>query len=278
MKTAEIASTLLPDKADEQALNALVPAFTEACPDLHAMAYDAAQGILDKHGVKGIDPDKVWWHRFANTSVSNTKAFFGWEHYPGPSESLTLPQLVAKRFRPHDQDNADLLDTYGGFYNEGPRATIYNETNEVRMYPSEVLKDLWAINFGDLYRQKMQRFWKVHSDDFRTLAKLNFLSRALEEHDGARLNNENLKTLIKAVAGNVTWPISRTMLDTHALVDTELHVCALDIGGYTATDILCITDRNGVKIIYTPGEIDVFHIFSTPSDLHWWLLGQNNHA
>ncbi|TVT85262.1 membrane-targeted effector domain-containing toxin [Pseudomonas sp. H3(2019)] len=270
--------SLLPDPADEQHLKALVLPFTEACPDLHALAHEAAQGILDKHGVKGIDPDQVWWHRFNNTSVSSTKAFLLWEHYPTPSESLTLPQLLVKRFRPHDQDNADLLDGYGGFYNEGPKAAIFNETNEVRMYPSEVLKDLWAINFSELYRKKMERFWTLHSDDFRTLAKLNFLSQALDEHDGSRLNNENLKTVIKAVAGNVTWPISRSMLEAQASVDAQLRVCALDIGGYTATDILCITDRNGVQILYTPGEIDGFHIFASPSDLHWWLLGQNNHA
>lgn len=271
-------ASLLPNPADEQDLQALVLPFTEACPDLHAMAHEAAQGLLDKHSVKGIDPDKVWWHRFNNTSVSSTKAFLLWEHYPEPSESLTLPQLLAKRFRAHDQDNADLLDAYGGFYNEGPHAAIYNETNEVRMYPSEVVKDLWNINFSVLYREKMQRFWTLHSDDFRTLAKLNFLARALDEHDDSRLNNENLKTVIKAVAGNVTWPISREMLEAQASTDAQLRVCALDIGGYTATDILCITDRNGVQILYTPGELDSFHIFATQSDLHWWLLMQNNQA
>ena len=52
----------------------------------------------------------------------------------------------------------------------------------------------------------------------------------------------------------------------------------LDIGGYQATDILCITDRNGVQILYTPGETDVFHVLPPPHDLHWWLLMQNNHA
>jgi hypothetical protein len=270
--------SLFPDQADERALQALVPSFTDACPDLHAMAHDTAQEILDKHGVAGIDPDKVWWHRFNNTSVSSSVAFLSWEHYPTPSESLTLPQLVAKRFRPHDQDNTDLLDNYGGFYNEGPHAAIYNETNEVRMYPSKVIKDLWAINFSVLYRTKMERFWALHSDNFRTLAKLNFLARALDEHEGARLNNENLKTLIKAVAGNVTWPISRAMLETQAPRDAGLSVCALTIGGYAATDILCISDRNGVQIVYTPGEIDSFHVFATASDLHWWLLQQNNHA
>lgn len=112
--------SLLPDPADEQSLKALVLPFTEACPDLHAMAHEAGQEILDKHSVKGIDPDKVWWHRFNNTSVSSTKAFLFWEHYPTPSESLTLPQLVVKRFRPHDQDNADLLDGDGGSTMKGP--------------------------------------------------------------------------------------------------------------------------------------------------------------
>lgn len=269
---------LFPDQADERSLKTLVPSFTDACPDLHAMAHDAAQGILDKHAVKGIDPDNVWWHRFNNTSVSSNLAFLSWEHYPKPSESLTLPQLVAKRFRPHDQDNADLLDNYGGFYNEGPDAAIYNQTNEVKMYPSKVIKDLWALNFSELYRARMERFWKLHSDDYRTLAKLNFLAQALDEHEGSRLNNENLKTVIKAVAGNVTWPISRDMLETQAPTAPGLRVCALNIGGYAATDILCITDRNGVQIVYTPGEIDSFHVFATASDLHWWLLGQNNQA
>ena len=270
--------TLLPNPADEQSLKALVLPFTEACPDLYALAHEAAQGVLDKHAIKDIDPNHVWWHRFNNISASSDKAFLGWEHYPAPSESLTLPQLVVKRFRPHDQDNADLLDGNGGFYNEGAHASVFNETNEVRMYPSEVLKDLWAINFSALYREKMQRFWSTHPDDFRTLAKLNFLAKALNEHDGTRLSNGNLKTVIKAVAGNVTWPISLAMLQASAPTKEGLSVYALDIGGYQATDILCITDRNGVRILYTPGETDSFHIFATASDLHWWLLMQNTHA
>lgn len=269
---------LLPNPADEQTLKALALPFTEACPDLHAMAYEAAQGILDKHGVSGIDPDKVWWHRFNNISASNNKTFLGWEHSPHPSQSLTLPQLVVQRFRAHDQDSADLLDGDGGFYSEGAHAKVFNETNEVKMYPSDVLRDLWKINFSEPYREKMEQFWSQHSDDFRTLAKLNFLARALDEHNGSRLNNEDLKTVIKAVAGNVRWPISLAMLQARASPVEGLDVCVLDIGGYKATDILCITDRNGVRILYTPGETNSFHIFATAYDLHWWLLLQNNES
>lgn len=270
--------SLLPNPADEQSLHALVLPFTEACPDLHDMAHEAAQGILDKYRIKDIDPENVWWHRFNNTSVSSDKAFLGWEHYPSPSESLTLAELVVKRFHAPDQDNSDLLDGYGGFYSEGADASVFNETNEVRLRPSEVLKDLWAINFSELYRTKMQQFWTLHADDFRTLAKLNFLAKALDEHDGERLNNENLKTLIKAVASDIAWPVSRAYLQTETPVAEGLRVCALNIGGYSATDILCISDSNGTQILYTPGELDCFHILASESDLHWWLLMQNNHA
>ena len=273
-----VVPSLLPNPTDEQSLKALVLPFTEACPDMHAMAYDAAKGILDKHAIKGIDPDKVWWHRFDNVSVSSTKAFLGWERYPKPCESLTLPQLVVQRFRLSDQEDPGMPDGDGGFYREGPHASIFNETNEIRMYPRDVLKDFWALNFAQSYREKMERFWPLHSDDFRTLAKLNFLVQALDEHDGARLNNENFKTVIKAVAGNVSWPVSLDMLQAKAPTVDGLRVCALDIGGYQATDILCITDRNGVNILYTPGETQTFHIFTTLLDFHWWLLLQNNYA
>ena len=267
----------LPDPDDVQALKDLVLPFVEACPDMHDMAHIEAQAILDKYGIQHIDPDQVWWHRFDNTSVTSTKAFLFWEHYPKPIESLTLPQLVIQRFQAHDQDNADLLDSDGGFYNEGANARIYNETNEVKMHPSVVIKDLWRINFHDRYWEKMGAFWRNHSDNFRTLAKLNFISKALEEHDGSRLSNENLKTVLKAVAGHLTWPVTLDMLRAHEPPVEGLRVTPLCIGNYMSSDILRIIDRDGRQILYTPGETDAFHVLETPRDLHWWLLCQNNH-
>ncbi len=267
----------LPNPDDVQTLKDLVIPFVEACPDMRDMAYIEARGILDRYGIKHIDPDKVWWHRFDNTSVSSTRAFLFWEHYPKPIESLTLPQLVIQRFQAHDQDNADLLDSDGGFYNEGANARIYNETNEVKMYPSVVIKDLWRINFHDLYWEKMGAFWRNHSDDFRTLAKLNFISKALEEHDSSRLSNENLKTVLKAVASHLSWPVSLDLLRAHEPPAEGLRVAPLYIGNYRACDILRIIDRHGRQILYTPGETDAFHVLETSHDLHWWLLCQNNH-
>jgi hypothetical protein len=270
-------SSLLPNPADLRALKDLVIPFVEACPDMQDMAHREAQGILDRYGIHHIDPDRVWWHRFDNTSVTSNKAFLFWEHYPKPIESLTLPQLMVQRFQAHDQDNADLLDSDGGFYNEGANARIYNETNEVKMRPSEVIKDLWRINFHDLYWEKMGAFWRKHSDDFRTLAKLNFISKVLEEHESSRLSNENLKTVLKAVASHLSWPVTLDLLRAHEPPAEGLRVAPLYIGNYRACDILRIIDRHGRQILYTPGETDAFHVLETSHDLHWWLLCQNNH-
>ena len=269
---------ILPEPSDEQALKTLVVPFVEACPDMHDMAHTEAQGILDKYGIQHLDPDLVWWHRFDNTSVSSTRAFLFWQHYPKPIESLTLPQLVMQRFQTHDQDNADLLDSDGGFYREDAHAQIYNETNEVKMYPSRVIKDLWRIDFHDRYWSKMEDFWRRHSDNYRTLAKLNFIAKALEEHEGSRLSNENLKTVLMAVASHVSWPMTLDLLRASEVPDEALTVTPLSLGEYVATDILRIIDKNGRQILYTPGELDAFHVFEKPHDLHWWLLCQNNHA
>ncbi len=221
---------ILPEPSDEQALKTLVVPFVEACPDMHDMAHTEAQGILDKYGIQHLDPDVVWWHRFDNTSVSSTRAFLFWQHYPKPIESLTLTQLVMQRFQTHDQDNADLLDSDGGFYREDANAQIYNETNEVKMYPSRVIKDLWRIDFHDRYWNKMEDFWRRHSDNYRTLAKLNFIAKALEEHEGSRLSNENLKTVLMAVASHVSWPMTLDLLRASEVPDEGLTVAPPEPG------------------------------------------------
>ncbi|QVW24388.1 membrane-targeted effector domain-containing toxin [Pseudomonas hormoni] len=265
-------NTALPDSSDMLALKALVPALVEACPDMYEMARGIAKDILVKHGITTLEPEQVYYHRF-HLAQSSSKTFTGWEHlYETPKESMTLPQLVIQRFSVHDQDNADLLDLNGGFYSVGADAGNYNETNEVRLHGNEVLKDFWAINFSDLYKNKVASFWKKHDKTYRALAKCTFLAKAMEDREGGRLSDENFKTVIKAVASNVSWPVTRQMLESEAPVSNGLRVTLLKVGDFVATDILCIVDDNGRQILYVPGEIWGFHSLETPRDVHWWIL------
>ncbi len=266
----------LPNAADKAALKVIAAHVVKACPSLHDTAHEVAADLLVKYGVVGLDPDQVYFHRF-KTAQSLSSSFTGWQHYgEKPYESLTLTQLVIHRFRATDQDNADLLDLYAGFYTAGPDAENFDATNEVRLHGNEVLKDFWSINFSDLYRKKLQTFWDDYSSEFRTLAKCNFLGKAVEARDSGQLTDEDFQTTVSAVIGPLTWPVSLKMLQSETSAGQGLRVGALDVAGHVAMNILRIVDSRGRQILYVPGDAEVFQVFETPLDLHWWVLNQMN--
>ncbi|UCP09294.1 membrane-targeted effector domain-containing toxin [Pseudomonas sp. MM213] len=262
--------------ADQETLRLIAPVVVTACPGLQEEAHAVASEILQKHGITHLDPDQVWWHRFNNVSASSTKAFLGWEHAPKPSESLTLTQLVIHRYRVTDQDDALELDSNGGFYTADANASIYNETNEVRMYPRQVLADLWEKNLSQRYLDKLNAFWASHFDDYRALAKCNYLSKAVEARQSGQLEEEDFQTVIRAVIGGASWPITLATLKAQTATPADLRVCALDVAGHVATDILRIVEPNGRQITYVPGAAEPFHVHPTLTDMHWWMLLQMN--
>jgi hypothetical protein len=271
-----IETRLLPNAADKAALKAIAVKVVTACPSLEDTAHEVASQLLAKFGVTGHDPDKVYFHRFKFSSTNPT-AFTGWEHCcTQPIESMTLTQLVIHRFRVGDQDNADMLDVDTGFYTAGPEADEFNHTNEIRLHGDEVLKEFWNINFSDVYRNKLQAFWHDYADDFRTLAKCNFLSKAVEGRDSGLLTDDDFQTVVSAVIGPLSWPVSLHMLQSEHPNDAGLRVTAVDIDGHVATNILRIVDPQGRQIIYSPGENAPFHVMQAPADLHWWVLMQMN--
>lgn len=266
----------LPNAADKEQLKTIAPVVVTACPGLKEEAHAVASEILQKHGITGMDPDQVWWHRFDNVSASSTKAFLSWEHAPKPCESLTLTQLVIQGYRVTDQDDALELNSNGGFYTADASASIFNETNEVRMYPSKVLADLWDKNLSERYLNKLNAFWATHFEDFRALAKCNYLSKAVEARQHGQLEEEDFQTVVRAVVGAASWPITLATLQSQTNPPADLRVCALDVAGHVATDILRIVDRNGRQITYVPGAAQAFHVHPTLTDMHWWTLLQMN--
>ncbi|MBV4477325.1 membrane-targeted effector domain-containing toxin [Pseudomonas botevensis] len=264
----------LPNTGDREALKLLVPNLVEACPDLYEMACAIAREILASHDLAHLEPEQVYFHRF-HSAQSSSRTFTGWEHrLETPRLSMTLPQLVIQRFSVHDQDNADLLDADAGFYTAGPNAGNYDESNEVRLHANDVLKAFWAINFSDRYQKKIKSFWNKHSKTFRALAKCTFLAKAMEDRESGRLSDENFKTVVKAVAGNVSWPVPRQMLEDEVPPAREIRVSLLKIGGFVATDILCIIDAQGRKMIYVPGEAWGVHALQSDRHVHWWVLSK----
>jgi len=264
----------LPNAADKAALKVIAATVVQSCPSLQDVAHEVASDLLKKKGLAHLDPDQVYFHRF-HLAESSYKSFTGWEHIGDkPYESMTLTQLVVHRFRATDQDNADLLDLYGGFYTAGPHAPAFDDTNEVRLHSNEVLKAFWDIDFSTYYMGRLTDFWHQHAEDFRTLAKCNFLSCAIQALDQKQLGGDDFQLVVDAFVGPVTWPVSLHMLhDLHPASDA---VRTMDMAGCIATNILRFVDPTGRHILYLPGETKAFEIMKDDAALHWWVLQQMN--
>ncbi|WP_247268051.1 MULTISPECIES: membrane-targeted effector domain-containing toxin [Pseudomonas] len=264
----------MPNAADKAALKAIAATVIQTCPSLQDAARQVASDLLIKYQVHGLDPDQVYFHRF-DASQSSSNTFTGWEHaHATPTSSMTLTQLVTHRFRVTDQDNADLLDVYGGFYTAGPDARTFDERNEVRLHGNDVLKDFWSIDFSALYDAQLNAYWNTRGSDFRTLAKCNFLIKALQARDKRQLSGEDFQFVTQAVIGPLTWPVSLPMLQTsHPCPDS---VRTLDIAGYAATNVLRFVMPQGRQILYLPGNSDAFHVLESATDLHFWILQRMN--
>ncbi|WP_223489047.1 membrane-targeted effector domain-containing toxin [Pseudomonas sp. A-RE-19] len=266
----------LSNSTDKATLTTIASTVVRSCPSLQDTAHEVASDLLKKYGVVGLDPDHVYFHRF-KAAQSNSASFTGWEHISEkPYESMTLSQLVIHRFRPTDQDNADLLDLYSGFYAAGPEAGDFNQTNEVRLHGNDVLNYFWSVDFSTLYNDRLSGFWNDFSRDFRTLAKSNFLGKALEAHEHGQLTDTDFQSVIAAVTATPEEPVSLAMLQAESPASGGLQVHSLAIAGHVATDILRIRTPQGRQILYVPGEAEAFHGLETDVDLHWWVINQLN--
>jgi len=265
---------LLPNAEDKTALKAIAATIVQTCPSLLDAAHQVANEILADNGLSGLDSDRVYFHRF-NTAQSSTLTFTGWEHLlEKPYETLTLTQLVIHRFRATDQDNADLLGLYCGFYSDGPEAENFNQSNEVRLLGSDVLKAFWDVDFSARYIGQLTTFWQTSSDNFRALAKCNFLSLAVQALQQGDLDGTDFQRVVDSVIGPVTWPATLPMLQ--ALHPVGAEVRALDLDAHVASNALRLVEDSGRQTLYLPGEAQTFLLMENEADLHWWMLEQMN--
>ncbi|KHA72805.1 toxin [Pseudomonas chlororaphis] len=265
---------LLPNAADKTALKAIAATIVQTCPSLHDAARQVANEILADKGLSGLNPDRIYFHRF-KAAQSSTLTFTGWEHLlEKPYETLTLTQLVIHRFRATDQDNADLLGLYCGFYSDGPEAENFNQSNEIRLLGSDVLKAFWDVDFSARYTGQLTTFWQTSSDDFRALAKCNFLSLAVQALQQGDLDGADFQRIVGSVIGPVTWPVTLPMLQ--ALHPVGAEVRTLDLDGHVASNALRLVEDSGRQTLYLPGEARAFLLMDNQADLHWWMLEQMN--
>ena len=266
--------------ASEAVLRRYVPAetqlrqkalqFMKDYPDVHGMAWAAARRLLRQNTGKTLNPDKVWWHRF-DTASNSPHTFTGWQHFGVPVESMTLVELLMRRFNAHDQEASDQLQVYGGFYLDGPQHGAYDQRNEVAMLPDTFMQQLWKLDFASDFRQRVDAFWATHGQTFCELARARFLAAiGLAVRDG-HLSKADARLLGQFA---VTEPaLAEGGHASNALADHGgvVSVRSFDIAGYESSQILRFVDAQGRQILYLPTFEPAFQVCETEHELYEWV-------
>ncbi|MGV8916948.1 MAG: dermonecrotic toxin domain-containing protein [Pseudomonas sp.] len=256
-------------KNDQARLKERARQFIVDYPDIHDMAYLAAQKILKQHTGKWLAPDKVYWHRFSN-AASSPKTFTGWWHVGPPLESMTLIELLMRRFDIREQQDVEML-TYGGFYTDDQHHDVFDERNEVRVLPEKIMDDFWALNFSAVVTKKMQRFWGTYGKTFSTLAKTQFLAAATNELHSESLLRSDYQTLTQAVTGSLQTPMTLASLESSINPPAGTTFRTFDVGGLESREIIRLVDAQGRQILYIPSEKPAFKVFATEQALYVWV-------
>lgn len=253
-------------------LSAIASRVVQAFPDLHGEARATAVHLLEEEGVSSGDPDRIYWHRFSG-AASNSRSYSGWEHFGVPDQSMTLTELVMRRFRASDQDNADLLGLYGGFYTDGPEARRYDEHNEVRLEPRRVLDRLWDLDFAAGFQRRQSSFWQEHGVEVRILAKLSYVSEALQAGLSGQLDEQQLRLALDAVDFDSS---AQPLLEHFKQVSPPhagIRIGTLSLAGQHSTDVLWVKGPGGLQLLYLPGCVPSFQGFDSERAVVEWLFG-----
>jgi hypothetical protein len=256
---------------DELRLRKIARRYIDDYPDARSTAYTTALAILKKHTRRRLSPDKVYWHRFTG-AASSSRTFTGWEHSGKPVESMTLVELVLHRFGARDQDEAEDLQVYGGFYTDDAQHGTYDERNEVAMLPQKVLRDFWDVNFSNAYQRKVEQFWVTHRENFRTLSKAHLLAAAGQARRNGSLPEGDYQRVLQAVGTGPSAAMTLNGLRARCAVPEGVSWRSFDIGEYLAHDIVRIVEPAGRQILYVPGQAPAFHCFDSDAQLAAWVL------
>ncbi|MBF8794939.1 hypothetical protein IRZ70_19175 [Pseudomonas monteilii] len=256
-----------------RALTRLTDDFLDHFPDPYRLAQRHAEQVLRRHTGKDWDPDQVWWHQFTD-AASSSRSFTGWAHYQRPIKSQRFTALMIERFDVGFQDATDELDLYGGFYSQGPHAQRFDERNEVPMLARDVQKDFWKLDFAQVVRDDIERFWRARADDFRVLAKVSLLAQCKEAEQDGRITAQDARQ-VRALVSSVLARSGRTpTLEELRQVAGEGEVTITVYRPRVGRACLYILRPIGGRVwLYMPYDEQALRGFASEQAMAHWLRG-----
>lgn len=254
-------------------LQNIAQGFLGAYPDIHSLARLGAGHIIENALGYWLDPDQVYWHRFDH-AVSSNRTFSGWAHYSAPIESMTLSELIQRRFTLNDQLNPDLLSNYGGFYRVGAGHGHYDERVEVRLAPENVMEAFWALDLQSVYLQTLERFWAQHADNFCLLARAQFLTALAHAREKEGLSDAEQQAVLRAAVGLIRFPATLARLRQSQGEGVNSGFSALSFSGQVARDMFWLVLPSNALLLYLASETPALIRFTGKDQLYAWIKEQ----
>ncbi|MBO9550214.1 DUF6543 domain-containing protein [Pseudomonas sp.] len=127
---------------------------------------------------------------------------------------------------------------------------------------------IWELDLHDEYIARLDDYWQHKFDDYATLSQVNFLAACNKQVEEGSLSEAGCDLAWRAIGIAHDDEASTKHADT---VEARM----LNIYGYVATDIPCLTDRNsGLTLLYVPGNSSPLHEFENASAMKAWLVQQ----
>ncbi|BBH48603.1 dermonecrotic toxin domain-containing protein [Pseudomonas sp. KU43P] len=255
---------------DARAVMSKAQAYIDAWPDPHRLARQHAAAYLLEHTGKPLDPDKVWWHAFDSASTAATTT--GWQHAGPPTQSLRFTDLLIHRFGLGFQVAPDTLPVYSGFYTRGSDADGYGADNEVALKPTEVMDDLWQLDFASEAAASEERFWGKEGLDFPILARAIFIARIEAGVKAGLLQAEDRQNLRDWLGLEPAKPVTLAALSRPASGDL------ISVRHFPERNchLLTLQHASGRVVLYTPAEESPLRGFANQQAMVRWLFTQVN--
>lgn len=239
-------------------------------PDIERAALQIARQVLEQAGLLNLDAYQVYWHWF-DSANSSSRTYTGWEHYGPPKQSMNLVELVMRRFDLDQQRNSDLLAQMGGFYRIGKSAHAFNEHNEIRLDPRQVLAYFWQIDFSAYYASRLRGFWLNNHSLYCTVSKLSMLCNATLNCQRGVLRIEDFMEIYAVVVNDSSSPFRPEKLMGDVAMASSTTLLSFDIEGIVSHTMLRFRTTAGREIIYCAMQDPAFAAFTDAEQMYTWV-------
>lgn len=191
-----------------------------------------------------------------------------WAGKPPPSPLRITDTLHSRGALKYGED----YQVFNGLYHRTQPAR-YDADNWLELPAEGFQAFIWHLDFHKPFKQKLDTFWARHFDNYCLAARLNFVAASNKQRMQGSLSAAGQRLTLQ-VAGLVRapqWADHGQIAHAHPV----LRVAPLNIYGYPATDILCISNlHTGLTLLYIPGNSSPLHEFVDEPCMKLWIAEQ----